>query len=151
MQHDMPSSHSGVTIMELMLAMTLVGVLLVLALPGYREMVKNNCLTAASNSLVGVLALARSEAVSRGSVDLDWTQGQWELKRGTDALRTGTAPCEADMLANSSASVSVSFSRRGEASSRVTWSVCDDRTAETGRSVELAFSGRARVSRSTCT
>lgn len=57
-------NHSGFTIIELMLTITIGAILLAFAVPSYTNMVLNNCLTSKANSLVGALQLARSTAIT---------------------------------------------------------------------------------------
>jgi type IV fimbrial biogenesis protein FimT len=75
--------------MELMFTITVLGILVGLAVPSFKETVRNNRLIAQNNELVSGLNLARSEALKRsGSVsicastdaatcsgDADWTTG----------------------------------------------------------------------------
>ncbi len=56
----------GLTLIELMVALAVLVILLTVAVPGMRNFVKNNRLTAAANDLAASMALARSEAVRRG-------------------------------------------------------------------------------------
>ena len=56
----------GLTLVELMVALAVLVILLTVAVPGMRNFVKNNRLTAAANDLAVSMALARSEAVRRG-------------------------------------------------------------------------------------
>jgi len=56
----------GLTLIELMVALAVLVILLTVAVPGMRNFVKNNRLTAAANALSTSMALARSEAVRRG-------------------------------------------------------------------------------------
>lgn len=56
---------TGFTIIELMIVVAIGGILMALALPSYDNMVRNNCRTTATNSLVTGLQFARSEAVKR--------------------------------------------------------------------------------------
>jgi type IV fimbrial biogenesis protein FimT len=58
---------SGFTMLELLTAVAVAAVLLVVALPNYQQMIKNNCLTTDANSLVTSLQQARSEAVKRST------------------------------------------------------------------------------------
>lgn len=55
----------GVTLLELMIALTCVAILVGLSVPTYREFTRNNRVTAANNDLVTALNLARSEALRR--------------------------------------------------------------------------------------
>lgn len=62
MKHDL----RGFTLIELMTAILVLGVLLAMAIPSYREMSRSNRMTASTNDLVTALATARGEAL-RGS------------------------------------------------------------------------------------
>lgn len=56
---------SGFNLMELMVALAVAGMLLGLAVPNFREFVRNSRLTSASNDLLASIQLARNEAVKR--------------------------------------------------------------------------------------
>lgn len=56
----------GFTLIELMLVIALIGVFTALALPSYQASVRSSTREESAISLVNALALARSEAVSRG-------------------------------------------------------------------------------------
>jgi type IV fimbrial biogenesis protein FimT len=58
---------SGFTLFEMMVALAMVGILVVLAAPGFREFTRNNQVTAVNNDLVTALNLARSEAGRRST------------------------------------------------------------------------------------
>lgn len=76
---------SGFTIIELLTAVTIGGVLLAVALPSYDNLMRNNCMTTTANSLVSSLQLARSEATKRHkSVTITAANG------GDDANEWGT-------------------------------------------------------------
>jgi type IV fimbrial biogenesis protein FimT len=55
----------GFTLIELMVAITVVAILLGLGVPAFRDFTRNNRVTAAQNDLVTALSLARSEALKR--------------------------------------------------------------------------------------
>jgi len=62
----MTRTGQGFTLIELMVTVSVAAVLLAVGVPSFQTTVKNNRLTAAANSLVGALNLARSEAIKRG-------------------------------------------------------------------------------------
>ena len=55
----------GFTLIELMVAITVMAILLGLGVPAFREFTRNNRVTAAQNDLVTALNLARSESLKR--------------------------------------------------------------------------------------
>lgn len=59
----MKSNARGFTLLELMTAVTVLAVLLGLAVPSFREVSRNNRVTAAQNDLVTAFTYARSEAL----------------------------------------------------------------------------------------
>jgi type IV fimbrial biogenesis protein FimT len=56
---------SGYTLMELMITLSIAGIVLGLAVPGMNQFIKNERLTTTTNMLLTDLMLARSEAVER--------------------------------------------------------------------------------------
>jgi type IV fimbrial biogenesis protein FimT len=77
----------GFTLIELMTAILVLGIVLGFAIPGFREMTRNNRIAGAQNDLLTALALARNEALHRSttvsicasadgaSCGTDWTRG----------------------------------------------------------------------------
>jgi len=57
----------GYTLIELMLTLTVLSVLIGLAVPSFRDMVRNNRITAQTNEFIGALNYARSEALKRSN------------------------------------------------------------------------------------
>ena len=57
----------GFSLLELLVAVTVLAVLAAIAFPNYQTLVKNNRRTAQLNDLVSALNLARSEAVANGN------------------------------------------------------------------------------------
>lgn len=95
----------GVTLIELTMSVAVLGVLLGLAVPTFREFSRNNSLTAIQNDLVTSFNLARSEALRRNRTvsvcasadgttcgeDTDWNNG-WLVfvDRNTAGVIDGT-------------------------------------------------------------
>lgn len=61
-----PKLTSGFTLLELVVAVSITGILMGLAIPSLTNVIRNNRLTSYSNELVTSFNLARSEAVKRG-------------------------------------------------------------------------------------
>lgn len=83
------NSQNGFSLVELMATLAVAAILMTVAVPGFTTLIQNNRMTTTLNDFVSDLALARSEAIKRGSrVTLcksadgqtctnanDWTQG----------------------------------------------------------------------------
>ena len=74
----------GFTLLELLIAIALVGILSSLAVPAFQETMARSRLTSATNLMVGSLNYAKSEAIDRQQlvivrpVNDDWEDG-WEV------------------------------------------------------------------------
>lgn len=56
-------NQKGVTLIELMIGLGVMAIIAAIALPSYRALVQNNQLTTTSNEVLGLIQLARSEAI----------------------------------------------------------------------------------------
>ena len=79
----------GFTAVELLFTVAIAGIVTALAVPNFRDFIQNNRAAEEANALVGALALARNEAVTRGvpvtvcsstdnetcAADPDWSSG----------------------------------------------------------------------------
>lgn len=61
-------AEKGFTLLELMVALTVASVLVVIAVPSFRDLLRRNQVSSASNALLADLSYARSEAITRGSI-----------------------------------------------------------------------------------
>jgi type IV fimbrial biogenesis protein FimT len=67
-QHSVrPFRSAGFTILELMIAVTILGILLGIAVPSFTAIIRQNRLATETNEILAAAAIARSEAVKRGS------------------------------------------------------------------------------------
>jgi len=86
-----PSNTRGFTIIELVIAISVLALMVTLAAPMYKSMTATNRTRAAAYSLVASLALARSEAVKRNAavsvlpLGTGWQDG-WEVEAGGNTL-----------------------------------------------------------------
>src|SRR5690606_25670853 len=62
-----PSGLRGFSLLELMVALTVLGILLGVGVPSFATLTQNNRVTTQTNELVSALNLARSEAIRRGA------------------------------------------------------------------------------------
>ncbi len=65
----------GFTLIELMIAVSILAVVMLLAIPDFNSMIRNNSIASMNNTLLSALNFARSEAIKRGvSVSVCATQ-----------------------------------------------------------------------------
>ncbi len=103
-----PKQASGFTLLELIVAISIAGILMAMAIPSFSDMMRNNRLTTYANELVTALNLARSEAVKRGvpvtvrkisaaGIGTYWSTLGWNVfvdTNGNGTLDTATDPTE---------------------------------------------------------
>lgn len=96
----------GFTLVELMIAITVIGLLLVLAMPGYRAWIQNTQIRTAAESIQNGMQRARAEAVRRNTrvafiLDPATTGSSWQV-----VVVTGGEVVEARAAGEGSANVS---------------------------------------------
>ena len=62
----MKLGHRGFSLIELMIALAVAGVLITLAIPAFTDTIRNNRLSAQANEFIYALKFARAEAIKRG-------------------------------------------------------------------------------------
>ena len=159
--------HSAFTLLELMITIAIVGLVTAFAVPSMNTFTKDDRLATQINTLVGHLALARSEAVLRSQQVIlcvsdnstscsgtDWSEG-WIVfidanndsgfSTGEEVVRAQPA-LEGGNILNSSIGSSVTYDSRGFAAtgSTGTFSLCDDRGNEFIKSIAISNTGRVR-------
>ena len=164
-----PPAPRGVTLVELVVAMSLLAVLLGLALPGMQSLRANAALTSAANQMLLALHLARSAALTRGSsavlcqsddgetcrVVEGHSDGYIVFVNGEPGRATARDPGEEILRRyRLPARVAVSGSRAyalyhawPRAGSTVTWSFCEASATAPLRRVVVSQTGRPRVER----
>jgi type IV fimbrial biogenesis protein FimT len=74
----------GFTLIELMMTLTIMGIVLVVGVPSMQSMIINDRLTTTTNSIVGAFHVARSESIKRNKlvfvnkIGNEWDDG-WEV------------------------------------------------------------------------
>lgn len=124
---------AGFTLLELLVTITIVGILSSIALPSFRSLILNQRIKTASFDLVASLTTARSEAIKwNGNVTMtpalgsDWTTG-WNLTSpgGTtgdikvQSAYTNVTIDQRDALGTITGPVSVVYDRSGRVSAAV--------------------------------
>ena len=140
------------------MTVALLAVLVGLALPNYRDLIKNNCMTTNANNLVSSLQLARNEAIKRRqNVSINATGGNWGAgfqvrDAGNNLLREVNLGCAATTITETGAQSAVVYRATGFVVSPATFTICDDRDAETGRQIAVSSTGRPSMdSKLACT
>lgn len=146
----------GFTLIELMVAIAVLAIILVLAVPGFRQLMESQRLRAAVFDMVTDLTLARSEALKRGKdVTLkpitvgSWTNG-WQIFVGTEEV-SKRSPVGGG-VAFVSAPGSVVFESSGRVSSSTATVKFGLKTSDASRQrcILLDPSGRAKSISSAC-
>lgn len=162
----------GFTIIELMIAVVLLGVLVALAMPSLSDMMRRMKIESAASSLSVAFATARSEAVKRGrdvSVCIsadgatcansdDWSVG-WMIyvidtsvaPPITSPIKVFDAPTGGLTMLEANSLKSVAFSPSGGTSLTTAASITVCKEGQVSKVFTVAISGRMRVaSGSTC-
>lgn len=162
---------NGFNLIELMITIFIVSILLVIAVPSFQETIQSNRMTSVTNELVGALNFARSEAIRRGDdvhfgsvpagvnpalPGVEWvawtdTNGNSDWDAGEEVRVWQTIDPSMTLTAATAVSFFV-FNASGFLSGGTsnTLTLCDDRTGETGRTVDILVSGAIFVEKITC-
>lgn len=152
---SMKNQH-GFTIIELVVTMIVVAILVSVAAPSFTNLIKNNRLTTQANDFLSSITFARSEAIKRGdnvvitskSGTGDWSGG-WTITVGATTLRDNQA-LKANSTLTSLNFSSFTYASDGLIDNPDTLNLCDDRSGETGRQIDISPAGRASISDVVC-
>ena len=159
--------HPGFTLVELMVVVAIAGMAMAFAIPAMGTFIKNERLVTQINTLVGHLAYARSEAVTRRQQVIlcassnmtscqgtNWADG-WilfidadngsDFDTGEQILRA-KAPLEGigTSLVSSAGSMVIYDNRGFSPNANGVFSLCDDRGAAHVKSISITNTGRVR-------
>jgi type IV fimbrial biogenesis protein FimT len=87
------SKQLGVTLIELMITLAILGILVIAAMPGYTIWIQNAQIRTASDAILNGLQLARAEAVRRNALtQFALASGTgWSITIGSEVVRTRSA------------------------------------------------------------
>jgi len=125
--------------LELMTAVAIAAILMVIAVPNFQDLMKNNCLTNDANALVASLQQARSEAVKRSTTTTvtalntsdssnEWGLG-WTITLNEDRNGNGTLDAGEDYNGNGTLETSAQVRRIDLTCSKTTIDEPSDTTA----------------------
>lgn len=155
----------GFTLIELMIAVAIFGIIASMAAPAFSYLIANNRHQASINALIGAVNLARTEAVKRGaqvtvgstSGDTAWTNGYrvWVDTNNDDSLSAGEEVIRQFDEAKKGITLVggvnfISFRATGFATATGTIDICSDHESVAGRSMSVAISGRVSKLDYTC-
>lgn len=164
----MKHKSSGITLIELLVAIAVLAILLGIGVPSFNNVIQNSRSTALANEIVTALNLARSEAVRRAqdvkvcaSTDQTTCNGAWDGTSGwivtldiagEDPLRVWGAPPASAVIAQVGAPGDITFDALGELSGGATnlsthFAGC---TGDQARSININASGRISARRVDC-
>ena len=151
----MKTQQNGFTLVELMVALAILGIVAVFALPMFGDVVERNRVVAKSNEILGAFTYARTEAVKSGSAvsvggtGSDWAKGVTVTAADGTTLRVVTLPSGYTLSATTT-TISVAYDSTGFASSTLTLQLCPSDKSIPGRQYSLALSGLVTVTEYTC-
>jgi type IV fimbrial biogenesis protein FimT len=126
----------GFTLIEMMIAITVAGILLMIAVPSFRNASLSSQLRSAANDFIASTNFARSEAIKRGTavtmcVSTDgsscaaggWEQG-WIVLSGTTVLQHESAAPSGFKMSATGSVANLSFQPIGVGATPATLTVC---------------------------
>lgn len=160
-----PGSHArGLTIIELMLAIVVLGILIAIGVPSFQNATLGARLTAGANNLLASVQLARSEAIKRNlavtvcassdgatcAAAGGWEQGWIVMDAAAVVIQSQPAMPAGFLVTQAGGTVPLSFQSIGIGATAATFTVCRDAPdGNQERVVTVSASGAAHVTTTT--
>lgn len=165
-------SSAGFSIIELMIVITIVGILAALAVPSFDDMIKNNRRTVIANELTAALMFARGESAKRGQPvtvcgmtsgggasctggatwDYGWMtfldpDADGAIAAGSDLIQRYVSEYSGITVRSATTGAGhITMKPFNQGGTSATLTICDSRGAGKARAVVVEPNGRSRIS-----
>lgn len=155
----------GFTLIELMVTITVLGILIALAAPSFSKMLQDNRMITIASELQSSLQLARAEAIKRkADVQLcksnsdasdcsasgtDW-QGGWLIRSADGVIKVWDKAQGTTTLSGPSSGITFRGSGLTSTTSQSTWTAAYSGCTQ-NRSITVSTTGRATLAKGNCT
>lgn len=148
------ATQRGFTVIELLVVLVLMGIMMGLAVPAFREFIAAQRVKNTAFDFAAALLLARSEAVKRNTEVAvqqsggDWQNG-WAVSAGGATLSTKEAPQSVTITPNPAGSASVAYQGTGRIANTISFQFASGNT-KTVRCVTIGVSGVPNTTSASC-
>lgn len=153
----MKKIHTGFTLIELMIALSVVAILVTVGIPNFSSMLQNNRLATQTNLFIADLNYARSESIKRNStIDLSpsedgWDSG-WNISvASSDELLRSTELSAQSIAITPNDNTTLSFTNSGNLGGEIScFTISDAHSDNHNRIVKIETTGRVAISDGEC-
>jgi type IV fimbrial biogenesis protein FimT len=156
--------HTGFTLIELIVTLAIAAILITIGAPSFRDFIMNNRLVSQANEFAAAVNIARSAAIKQqrnayitSNSGTNWANGWtvWVDNNGDGAQTASeiirvTQAFTGNTTFTSGGKTQFRYSPSGLVDGAGTLTLCDSRTAETGRRIDVSAGGRSNVQRFVC-